>query len=941
MARIPPGPLKPVMAVKHFLFCKKFPLLFTGSLLAMQSVLAGTVLAAEQYSCKAGAGGGWSCSTGARPALMPPKPTDESLEPGGTDSTRITQVADAKGKALASRSTDYSHLDWVPRDKLTAAQLAEISPYCKGSYVEPDRPGRYDQTPKKEAPIYVSAKASRHEQETEDSVLAGGVVMRQGSMQVEAEEARLHQLENRGELSGNVRFRDNDLLMVGDHADLQLDTGAVQVDNLEYVVHSNHARGNARHGEREETSILRLKDGTYTSCAPGNNDWHIAASNVVIDQNAGYGHATNATIRVHDVPVLYTPYLSFPIDDRRKSGFLMPSFGSSSTGGAGLLAPYYFNLAPNFDATLFPTIMAKRGLLMEGEARYLTESADGQVGGAIISDSSNKRKHQSLYHKTRWMYSWQHRSGLNSRLMAEVDYTDISDPYYFRDLGTNLQIRTSDQLNQRGTLTYRGDTFTLQANAHAYKRATISDITPYNRLPQLTLNGTLPFQPGGLNLSYGAEYVRFQRNLRSGYFINENNVAQEWYDDQLRGLTRADADRYHLEPTVSLPLNWTWGYLKPTLKYSYTSYSVHLDQTGKDTLWSFEDYKKSPSLALPMFSVDSGLYFDRQTRLFGENTQQTLEPRLFYLYVPKKNQSDQPVFDTGEYTFNYSSLWRDNRFSGHDRVADANQVSLGVTSRWIDNNGVERQTFSIGQTYYFRDRQVELPGIDYHQRDRDTSKASPIAMEYLYRHPSDWYFTSDLNWDVANHRILSGSTMFHYQPTENINKIINLGFRYRVDTMRFNQSTGRWEYNDDYGTKYLVDNNTGNYVTDSSGNKVKNPYYIKDYYKIEQVDMSTIWPLIPQWSAIARLQYDFNRNRVLDAYGGFEYDTCCWKLRAINRYWINYRDYSLNPNSNDKGNTGFFLQVTLKGLGNAIGSQADSIFDQTIQGYRLREDQAR
>ncbi|MBB3102085.1 LPS-assembly protein LptD [Azomonas macrocytogenes] len=922
------------MAVKHPLFRKKFPLLVTGSLLALQPMATSLVLAAaEEYTCKAGSGGGWACTTGARPKQMAPRPSDPTASGGdGLYGSDITQVSDAGGKALKSRSEDYSHLDWVPREKLTAAQMAELSPYCTGTYVEPDRPGRFDKTPKSEAPIYVSAKASRHEQDTEDSVLAGNVVLRQGSMQVEADEARLHRLENTGELSGNVRLRDNDTLMVGDRAELQLDNGEAQVENLEYVLHSSRTRGNAQYAKREETSILRLKDGTYTSCEPGSNEWYIQANNIVIDPTEGYGHGTNVTVRVHEIPVFYTPYLSFPIDDRRKSGFLMPSFGSSSNSGMTLLTPYYFNLAPNFDATLFPSYMAKRGPMMEGEFRYLTQSSEGQVGGGILSDKDDKREDQSLYKKTRWMYSWQHRTGLDSRWMAEVDYTDISDPYYFRDLQTNLQVNYADQLNQRATLTYRGDSFTARANMHAFERATISDITPYDRLPQLSLNGTLPFQPGGLSLSYDTEFVKFERNLRSGDFINENGNSQQWYDEQLRGLARADGDRLHLEPSISLPLNWTWGYLKPTIKYAYTSYDIDLDKQGKNTIWDFEKYKKSPSRSLPMVSIDSGLYFDRQTQLFSENYRQTLEPRLYYLYVPKENQDDIPIFDTGEYTFNYSSLWRDNRFSGHDRIADANQISLGVTSRWIDDNGLERQTFSIGQTYFFRDRKVELPGIDYKRRDRDTATVSPVAAEYMYRHNSDWRFTSDLNWDIENSQILSSSAIFHYQPVDNINKIVNLGFRYRTETMRFNQSTGRWEYNDDFGEKW---------ITDASGNRARNPNYIKDYYKIEQTDFSTIWPLAPHWNVIARLQYDLNRDRVLDAYGGFEYDSCCWKLRVVNRYWINYRDYSLNPDSNDKGNTGIFFQVTLKGLGNAIGAQTDKFLDQTIEGYRTREDQAR
>ncbi len=262
-------------------------------------------------------------------------------------------------------------------------------------------------------------------------------------------------------------------------------------------MHSGKVRGSALYAKREETAIIRLKDGTYTRCEPGENTWHLQGNNVTLNPATGFGSATNVTLRVKDVPVFYTPYIYFPIDDRRQSGFLAPSIGSSSDTGFSLQTPYYFNLAPNFDATLYPHLMTDRGLLMEGEFRYLTRSSEGQFGAAYLDDSNDDRKLQSEYEDQRWMYSWQHRTGLDSRWLAEVDYTDISDPYYFQDLDTNLNISTKEHLDQRGTLTYRGDNYTARLNAHAYERATVADITPYERLPQVTLDGRLPFQPGG------------------------------------------------------------------------------------------------------------------------------------------------------------------------------------------------------------------------------------------------------------------------------------------------------------------------------------------------------------------------------------------------------------------------------------------------------------
>ena len=923
------------MAVKYPAFRKKFPLLVTGSLLALQPLAVPFAIAAEQYDCQVSATGGWACAPKASNAALPARPVqrdsvassktaDGRTESGQTKAAQATLVTESRGKGLASRSADYSHLDWVPRENLSAAQLAEAGPYCAGAYVEPTRPGMDDKTPMDEAPMFVSAKASRYEQEEQVATLAGDVVLRQAGMQVEADEANLRQAENRGELIGNVRLRDQGMLVVGDRAELQLDNGEAKVDNAEYVLHKSHIRGNALYAKREESAIIRLKDGTYTSCEPGSNAWHLKGNNITLNPATGFGTATNVTLRVKNIPVFYTPYIYFPIDDRRQSGFLPPSIGSSSDNGLTLQTPYYFNLAPNYDATLYPTYMSDRGLLMEGEFRYLTKNSEGQFGGAYLDDSNDDRKLQSEYQDQRWMHSWQHKTGLTSRLLAEVDYTDISDPYYFQDLDSDLGISSTSFVDQRGTLTYRGDSYTARLNAHAYELATITDITPYNRLPQLTLDGVLPFQPAGVNFSYGTEYVRFDRSLRKGNFVNEDGVTEQpWYDENIFGLARANGERIHLEPAVSLPLNWSWGFIKPQVKFLQTNYDLSLDSKGKQNLASSnQSFEDTPDRGLGMFSLDSGLYFDRNSQWFGKSYRQTLEPRLFYLYVPEEDQTDIPIFDSGESTFDYSSLWRENRFSGRDRIGDENKLSLGVTNRWIEPNGFERQRFSIGQAFYFEDRQVQLPGIDYRTRQDSQASVSPYALEYLYRFNRDWRFSSDFNWDPDSHTTRSGSAMFHYQPEDNPNKVVNAGYRYRNDTIRYDETTGSWVVGGgDYGTP-------------------GSPEYIEDYYKISQHDFSVIWPVVPQWNVISRWQYDYGRDRTLEAFAGFEYDNCCWKLRLINRYWIDYDEVSLNPSLNDQADRGIFLQIVLKGLGGVVGNKVETFLDQGIQGYREREDQA-
>jgi len=935
------------MALKSPAFRRKFPLLVTGGLLALQPLATSYVVAAEQFDCQVSASGGWDCKPKTA-ANLPPRPVHPGAaaastgaeapgEVAATEADKPMLVTEAKGRGLKSRSEDYSHLDWVPREKLTAAQLAETGPYCGGAYIEPTRPGMNDSTPKDESPTYINAKVSKYQQEQQIATLAGDVVMRQGSMQAEADEANLYQAENRGELKGNVKIRDNGSLVVGDEAQIQLDTGEARVDNAEYVMHKSHIRGNALYAKRAENAIIRLKDGTYTTCEPGSNAWQLKGNNITLNPATGFGTATNVTLRVKDFPVFYTPYIYFPIDDRRQSGFLPPSFSSSSDTGFMLVTPYYFNLAPNYDATLYPRYMAKRGMLMEGEFRYLTKSSEGQFGGGFLSDQDDDRKKQTDYKKDRWMINWQHKGGLDERLMTEVDYTDISDPFYFQDLETDqIGVQSRDILNQRGTLTYRGDSYTARLNVHAYEMATISQITPYDKLPQVTFNGMLPFHPGGFDLSYETEAVRFERDLlndtvrnKDGFLDTTAGPNGRRLDENVFGIARSNGTRLNVAPAISLPMQASYGFVTPKLKYVYTHYDLDLDGKGKQDLIDnpgrnelYGDFKSNQNRDIPVFSVDSGLYFDRNTQLFGTNYRQTLEPRLFYLYVPYKDQTDIPLFDTGENTFNYSSLFRDNRFSGTDRIGDENKLSLGVTNRWIEDNGFQRQRFSIGQAFYFKDRKVQLPGIDYRTREDSKSDVSPYALEYEYAFNRDWRFNSDFNWDPDSRSTRSGSAMFHYQPEDNPNKVVNLGYRYRNDLITYDSQTGNWKVGGgDYGTPGT-------------------PNYIKDYYKIQQHDFSVIWPIVPQWSVIGRWQHDYNRNRTLEAMGGFEYDNCCWKLRLINRYWIDYDDFSQAVPQNEKGDHGIFLQIVLKGLGGVVGNKVESFLDQGIQGYRTREEQA-
>lgn len=955
------------MAVKTTVFYKKIPLLVTGSFFILQPLMGVPVTYAdEQYACRPSASGGWDCSTGARANNLPPRPstvTDPTATVAKTNkskkaakSTDENQLAyKNKGKVLASRSRDFSHLDWVPRDQLTPAQLAEAGLYCEGGYVEPPRVGMNDKTPVDEAPTYVSANASRYNEDKQIGTLAGNVLLQQGSVQAEADQADLYRIDNVGQLTGNVKLRDTGALIVGDNAEIHLGSGEAQVDNAEFVVHQSHYRGNARYIKRGSDGIIRLKDGTVTRCEPNDNMWTIHGNNVVINRETGRGTATNATLRVKDLPVMYTPYISFPIDKRRQSGFLMPSASMDSDNGFTLLAPYYFNLAPNYDATLYPQFMAKRGLLMEGEMRYLTENSEGHLSAAYLNDNGDDDSDRKIYgenRNNRWMYNWKDTTGKNSRWLTEIDVGRVSDPFYFSDLDVNSSgVDSQFYVNQKGKLTYRGDNFIAAINLHAYQMASLSEITPYDRLPQLTLTGKLPFEPGGLNFNYDTEFVRFDRDLRSknftvpqGYFdslassgmgVTPDYGDYRWeHPDRLvQGLLRANGNRAYVSPEVSLPMKAAWGYVTPSMQYSYTNYDLDIDGRGKYQMMydqagnirsDARKFRGSVDRSIPIYKVDSGLYLDRQVSWFGSSFKQTLEPRAMYLYVPYRKQSDIPIFDTAEDPFSYDTLFRSNRFSGRDRIGDTNQISLGMTSRLLEQDGFERQRVSLGQAYYFQDRKVQMPGINWRERDEATDSSSPIAFQYLYRLNRDWRVSSEYNWSPEASKTESGSVMLHYQPEDNLNKIFNIGLRYRDDNVVYDWVSSRWQVSGDLQGYQVY-------------SKVP-PDTVKNYYKIKQADTSFMWPIIPRWNLIGRWQYDYNRNRTLDSFGGFEYDNCCWRFRVVARYWQKYDENAFSTNYS-KSDHGLFFQILFKGLGNVYGSGANGFLNKGIEGYKKREQQ--
>ncbi len=555
-----------------------------------------------------------------------------------------------------------------------------------------------------------------------------------------------------------------------------------------YTLGRQQARGDAERIDFEGRDKTRLSKLRYTTCAPGQDSWFLRARELELDEEKGVGTARHASVIFQGVPIFYLPYLSFPITKERKSGFLIPEFGRSDKLGTVVGAPYYWNIAPNYDATITPRILSKRGLQVQNEFRYLGRNSSGMLELEFLADDNEKNG------DNRAAGTYVHRQTFSPQWSANIDLRGVSDKDYLNDFGDNLGVTSQTHLPQNAAINYRGSLWSFAARASDYQTVdrTIAPIDrPYARLPHLTLSANAPSTPNRLRYEFDGEWINFSRDV---------------------GIT---GKRLNLNPAVSLPLSNSYGFFTPRIGLRHISYNL---SGTSDT---------RPSLTRGVYSLDSGLFFERDVR-WGENTfVQTLEPRLYYLYVPHKNQDALPNFDTGEVDLSFNNLFRDNRFSGGDRVGDANQATLALTTRFIGaEDGAERLRASIGQIYYFDDRRVNLPAGTVTRNTSDT------VAEVTARLPGNWYVQGNIQRDMDAGVTRKSNIYVQYQPERN--KIINFGRRF-----------------------------------------IRND--------IQQTDISTEWPIYGRWTFRARSLYSQRDRRNIDSHVGVEYNACCWAVRVAAR----------------------------------------------------------
>ncbi|SOZ60520.1 exported protein required for envelope biosynthesis and integrity (ORGANIC SOLVENT TOLERANCE TRANSMEMBRANE PROTEIN) [Cupriavidus taiwanensis] len=645
---------------------------------------------------------------------------------------------------------------------------------------------------------------------------------------------------------GNVRMSRGGALAVGPEARLKVEANEGYMLSPDYYFQQTGGTGKAERIDFLDQNRSSARQASYTTCSPDNADWYFSANRIDLDSDRQVGVAYGGVLNFFGVPVAAAPAFSFPLNDDRRSGFLPPLMGYSSKSGFDLTAPYYVNIAPNRDLTIYPRLMTERGLQLGGEYRYLGETYSGRVRAEFLPDD---RKTNS----NRWAYSVQHTQRLAPGLAAYLNLNRVSDDRYPDDFNRSVSQSTLRQYTQEGGVTYNWQDFTLLARVQKFQTLRPSEPS-YERVPQL--NGKyIRYDLGGFDVQMEADYTRFRIPLTS------------------TGFQQPQGERMYFQPSISYPIVRAGWYVTPKVSFSAAQYQMEA-ATNTPTA------QNNLSRAIPTVSLDSGMTFERDaptiSRLFGVNYVQTLEPRLFYVYTPFRDQSQFPLFDTVQSDFGYGQIFSENPFTGNDRIADNNKLTGGVTTRLIESDtGIERFRGTIAQRYDFTGQRVQLNGTlaDPKSGSSDLLAATTIQ---LFR---GYYLDAGVQYNPDSDRINYGNVAFTYRPESR--KVFNAGYRYRRPTS----------------------------VTDNTA--------------IDQFELSSQWPITRRAYGIARFAFDLTASQMVDALAGVEYAADCWVGRVVYQRFRN----------TTQGYTGrVFLQVEFRGL-SKIGSNPLNILRLNVPGY--------
>jgi len=693
-------------------------------------------------------------------------------------------------------------------------------------------------------------------QSTSDGSLSldGNVIIERHLLRLSADHADYNRVQDLLKVSGNVHLNTQTLSLEADAGTVSNITSGNEkskqgrFNDIKFYIPNSNMKGKAEtivsseDADKNQYSILN--NASITSCDLLDPDWLISADEIRLDHVDEYGSADDVVIRFKDIPFLYTPYIEFPTSDKRRSGFLFPEVGNSSSRGVEIAIPWYWNIAPNHDAVITPRNMVRRGVELGGEYRYLTQSTNGKLKGAYLpkDDITQEERYQVRY--------LQH-SQLMPNLLLDIDVQDISDPEYFNDFSNTLGSTSQTHLFRSATFNYNLSNWHVRALVQDIK--TIDTTTPissrpYKLLPEIDFNGDTKIANSDLFFTLDSEFVDFA------------------HDDD----TKVTGNRLTITPGLRLPLSGIAWFFEPAVKFSHTQYDVGIESNTVSNSQDIDDRN------LIMSSIDAGLFFERN---LDNGYLQTLEPRLYYLNVPYEEQSNIPLFDTSIPEFSVAQLFRDNRFIGGDRIGDANQLTLAISSRIMDpNTGNEFIRASIGQIFYFEDRRVSL------NNTIDTTKQSDIIAE-LDTSLGHWQSNIDLQWDTENNELAKETYFLHYRT--DARHLFNLGYRRHLQNGK-------------------VD--------------------------IEQSDISFVYAINREYSAIGRWNYSLKDYEDIDIIGGIAYDSCCWSIQLLAQRRLQNTSAS-STNSYDNFDNSILVQFVFKGLGSLSGSKPRTTLEQSIFGY--------
>lgn len=736
-------------------------------------------------------------------------------------------------------------LVWVTFPLLAAEDPLEVGlnwDYCG---LRPARlgPATLPPAPGAQEPVAIEADDLGYDRHSQILTLEGQVDLRQGSREVRAQRMTYGVETEEIAAAGDLFLTQPGLRVLGSEGQLNLKTNQGQIAGPRYrFTGPLNARGTAERAELRAEGQTHYEDIVFSACPPGRRDWDLAADQLDIDQQEGWGVARDARLRLLGVPVLYSPYLSFPIDDRRKSGFLTPSIGSSNRSGFQLTTPYYFNLAPNMDATLTPTFLSKRGVLLGGEFRYLSpiQSFNLYAEGIPSDHASDNQARGAM----RLLHQGQYGQGWSSF----IRFQDVSDKQYLEDFGNTLELTSLRNIERRGDLYYQGQGWGARLSLQQFRNVDAAippEDYPYARLPQIELNFTPWRSPSGLELTLPSQFNYFD------------------HDAKVHG------GRASLQPSLAWPIRRTYGHLIPRLNLWGAAYGL------QDTE---DDDPSDPSYLIPSLNLDGQLVFERQTQWLGESVLQTLEPRLYYLYTPYVDQTQVPVFDTTDLSFSYGTLFLPNRFVGYDRVGDANQLTLGLSTRLLHTtSGRELLRASLGKPVYFEDPRVWLSAIP-----EERQQAEALVGELAARLLPDLTGRTTLRWDPSPD-----------EEEDALEKLI-VELRYQTPQKHLLNLAYRYDVGETEATRY------------------------------RDLDFSARWPINPNLQLVGRWYYSLYNEQINETFAGISYGQCCWRIHLLGRH--------INNQPGTDGETSVMLQVELAGLAK-FGDKIDQYLERGIYGY--------